>query len=308
MNGSTSTAATRVFAVSDVHADHRENMTWLRALSAADYRDAALILAGDVSDDLAALDVALTCVRRKFAEVFFVPGNHELWIRRRECADSLAKFRRVLQLCDDVGVRTRPATVGRGATAVWIIPLLSWYVRPEEGPDSLFVAKDGEDPTLAMWSDKYFTAWPPLNGSPTVAQHFLALNEPHLAATYDAPVISFSHFLPRRDLIFSTPAERRDVGVPLRDPHPTFNFSRVAGCAGLETQIRRLGSLVHVYGHQHRNRDRVIDGVRYVSHCLGYPRERRDWYARGAAGGPTPIEVPATAGPAGGGLLNTTHM
>jgi hypothetical protein len=63
--------------------------------------------------------------------------------------------------------------------------------------------------------------------------------------------------------------------VPPRDAYPRFNFSRVAGSSGIETQIRRLGSTAHVYGHQHRNRDRVVDGVRYVSHCLGYPSERR---------------------------------
>ncbi len=33
---------------------------------------------------------------------------------------------------------------------------------------------------------------------------------------------------------------------------------------------------MHVYGHQHRNRHREEDGVVYVSHCLGYPKERGD--------------------------------
>ena len=32
----------------------------------------------------------------------------------------------------------------------------------------------------------------------------------------------------------------------------------------------------HVHGHQHRQRDRIIDGVRYVSHCLAYPSERQE--------------------------------
>ena len=59
------------------------------------------------------------------------------------------------------------------------------------------------------------------------------------------------------------------------DPHPYFNFSRVAGDQRIENQIRRLKSGIHVYGHQHRNRDRTIAGVRYVSHCLGNKSERK---------------------------------
>jgi hypothetical protein len=59
-----------------------------------------------------------------------------------------------------------------------------------------------------------------------------------------------------------------------RGSEEQFNFSRVAGTWALDEQIRKLGSRVHVYGHQHRNRWRSIDGVLYVSHCLGYSEER----------------------------------
>jgi hypothetical protein len=85
-------------------------------------------------------------------------------------------------------------------------------------------------------------------------------------------VITFSHFLPRQDLIFSTPEERRSDPLVSRDETPTFNFTRVAGDARLDRQLRRIGSVMHVYGHQHRNRWRSVDGVLYVSNCLGTPR------------------------------------
>ncbi len=285
------TSGWRVFALSDIHVDLRHNKAWLQALSAVDYTDATLILAGDVCDNLATLQEALACLKEKFAQVFFVPGNHELWVRQDEYPDSIAKFWQVLRLCDRLGVHTRPAKVGatRHGPGVWIVPLFSWYVQPEEGHGSLFVPKAGEDPSLQMWSDKYFTRWPVLTAGTKVADYFLSINEEHVAATYDAPVISFSHFVPRTDLIFSTPEERNRAAMRLEDPHPRFNFSRVAGCVGIEEQIRRLGSTLHVYGHQHRNRDRLIDGVRYVSHCLGYPRERHQNYLRGPAHGPALI-------------------
>src|SRR5262249_33190939 len=91
---------------------------------------------------------------------------------------------------------------------------------------------------------------------------------------YDAPVISFSHFLPRTDLMF--PPQTRGGGHPAFWPaRAGFNFSRVAGTWALDQQIRELGSRVHAYGHKHRNKSVLIDGVVYVSHCLGYPHERK---------------------------------
>ena len=63
-------------------------------------------------------------------------------------------------------------------------------------------------------------------------------------------------------------------GEKIHDPNVWFNFSRVAGCDLIDVQCRALGSVVHVHGHQHRQRDRRIDGVRYVSHCLATQGER----------------------------------
>jgi len=42
----------RIFAISDVHTDFPENVQLLEGLSTTEYRDDALILAGDVSHDL----------------------------------------------------------------------------------------------------------------------------------------------------------------------------------------------------------------------------------------------------------------
>jgi len=288
VQGREEASSMRVFALSDVHADYSANMAWLQALSPTHYTDDALILAGDVSDNLETLQTALGAVRAKFAQVFFVPGNHELWVRRGECTDSLAKFWRVLELCAALGVRTSPGRIGIAGrdTSVWIVPLFSWYVRPEEGRGSLFVPKAGEEPTLEMWADTYFTRWPTLEPGVTVADMFLRMNEAHLQRQYDAPVLSFSHFVPRTELIFGTAQERAAAGTQMRDAHPSFNFSRVAGCVGLETQIRRLGARLHVYGHQHRNRHRLLEDVLYISHCLGYPRERASGYIYDVGNGP----------------------
>ena len=43
--------------------------------------------------------------------------------------------------------------------------------------------------------------WPDGKSSDEMAEELSRLNAPHLARTYDAPVITFSHFLPRPDLM-----------------------------------------------------------------------------------------------------------
>ncbi len=262
----------RIFAWSDLHADYRRNLDLLEAVPAGEYRGDALLVAGDVSHDLDLIERALALLSRRFAELFFVPGNHDVWVRGGAFADSLEKHAAVLALCARLGVRTEPARLH--AAGAWVVPLRSWYVKPEQGEDTLYVRKPGEDASLSMWGDELFVRWP---AGFAAADRFLAGNAAgnpgNAAGGADAPVVSFSHFLPRRELMFRTDQERAALGPGQHDRNPAFNFSRVAGTLGLERQLRALRSRVHVYGHQHRNRDRDIDGVRYVSHCLGYPGE-----------------------------------
>jgi hypothetical protein len=268
MNG---TGVMRVFALSDIHVDYPENMAWIRGLSDQDYIQDVLLLAGDVCHEMSQLQTALTYLLDKFAYVFFLTGNHELWLLDGQFSDSLQKFQGILDLCRSLGVRTEPARLGHGSNALWIVPMFSWYVKPEEGKDSLYLPKRGAsgnlDETRDAWADDYLVKWP---AGGKIAEYFLARNIQVLPC--NAPVISFSHFLPRSELMFHIEAG------PLRTSWPSpagFNFSRVAGTSALDEQIRKLDSRVHVYGHQHRNRWRWVEGVLYVSHCLGYPHERK---------------------------------
>ncbi len=266
----------RIFAVSDIHVDFAENMAWIQALSAQAFCQDALLLAGDVSHDLSKMADALARLREKFAHVFYVPGNHDLWIVDARWGDSLEKFAEIRALCTRLGVLTEPVTIGALGSQVHVLPLLSWYVKPEEGDDSLYVVKQGEDPNLEAWADHHFIRWPKDLLSP--AKHFLALNEPHLTHLaklgQGVPTISFSHFVPRTELMFSDPQEDEAWGGKIPDRNRSFNFSRVAGTRQLDAQIRRANAIIHVYGHQHRNRHRKLEGLLYISHCLGYHQER----------------------------------
>jgi predicted phosphodiesterase len=245
----------RILAISDLHTDFRENMWLVEQLSDVAYRQDILIAAGDISDRLDTLKSTLALLRAKFMKVFYVPGNHELWVRKGS-QTSVEKFFSVLALCEALDIQTSPAKVD----AMWIVPLFSWY-------EPQFDADNSEaDDSLASWADFYLCKWPTAVGP--VCDFFLRMNEPHLRS-YDGPVISFSHFLPRRDLLPAV--ERlRFKGLP-----------KVAGCAALDAQIRYLKSGVHVFGHSHISCDRVIDGVRYIQNPLRYPRERHHLSAAG---------------------------
>lgn len=256
----------RVLALSDLHSDFPDNRRWLTGLSQQEYRQDVLILAGDISHQWSQLTWTLETLQARFAQVFFVPGNHDLWLHRGDFVDSLAKWQALSALCQSLGVEVRPQRLAHGP---WIVPLLSWYSLPAAGLVSLGM---GEPPTpedLHVWSDTHLVRWPAAWMADPAA-HFAACNT--LSVTDKAPVISFSHFLPRQELLPQHWPPQPGAAPRRRG---RFNFSWVAGSLHIETQLRRLGSRLHIHGHQHRNRRRLLEGVLYLSHCLGYPRERQ---------------------------------
>jgi predicted phosphodiesterase len=238
----------RVFAISDLHTDFKENRLIVERLPDDAFNEDALVVAGDVADRLEVIEYTLALLRSKFRQVCYVPGNHELWVRDG-AYDSIEKLRRVLELCRRVNVETGPVKLD----GLWVVPLLSWYDLAFGGDDD----RDLEE--LEGWADFYFCKWPA--GVGDICRHFLHMNEANIRRR-DGPVVSFSHFLPRRDLL------------PPREHLRFKNLPKVSGCAPLDGQIRRLESIIHVFGHSHINADRVIDGVRYVSNALLYPSER----------------------------------
>ncbi len=70
----------KLHALSDLHVGHRLNREAIAALPS--YGDDWLIVAGDVGETEAHLDVTLDVLCRRFAQVLWVPGNHELWTVR----------------------------------------------------------------------------------------------------------------------------------------------------------------------------------------------------------------------------------
>jgi predicted phosphodiesterase len=269
-----------IFAWSDLHTDYAKSLERIAQLSQQDYREDSILLAGDISHQVSTIETTLRLFTQRFRHVFFVPGNHDLWLYRKDYPDSLQKLDVLRSMCDQCGVFMTPQRipVKDSDGSVQIVPLLSWYRRPEHGDDSLYISKVGEDPTLRMWMDNYRIQWPePLNEA-GIADYFVNENAQQLAGfdiNESLPVISMSHFLPHRHLMFQDqPIDAITAPIP-GDPYPAFNFSRVAGSTAILQQAATLRPRVHVYGHQHRNRWRKVDDIWFVSHCLGYPEEPR---------------------------------
>jgi len=65
----------RVFAISDLHVDYKENLQFVNSWSSTDYQRDVLLVAGDVTDDLVLLEHVLKSFVKKFRDVFYVPGN-----------------------------------------------------------------------------------------------------------------------------------------------------------------------------------------------------------------------------------------
>jgi predicted phosphodiesterase len=244
----------RIFALSDIHVDYQINARWIAGLSDTDYRDDVLILAGDVTDALHLLKWCLEKLTRCFRKVLFVPGNHDLWvIRDGSHRNSLQKFTEVLDVVESTGASMQPF-FERG---VLIAPFLAWY-------DYSFGEPDEE--LRSQWNDYHACRWPEGYDEARVAAHFAALNrQRHGPLPVDSAqkVITFSHFLPRIDV------------MPHYIPASKKFLYPVLGTAHLDRELRKLNPSMHVYGHSHVNRSVELDGVLYINNAFGYPNETR---------------------------------
>ena len=240
----------RIYALSDIHVDYDANQRWVADLSNEDFRNDLLILAGDVSDTLSLLQWCLGALAAKFRKVLFVPGNHDLWVLRDDPKqDSLQKFEAVRAAVDASGASMEPYR----ADGIALFPLLGWY-------DYSFGEPSSE--LRSMWMDYRACRWPRGLTDRDIALHFASLNAVPVSAPGDT-VITYSHFLPRIDLMPDYIPMAHQVLYP------------ILGSTLVEGQLRQLRSRLHVYGHSHVNRRVRIDGVTYVNNAFGYPNETR---------------------------------
>ena len=238
----------KVFATSDLHIDYRENRCWLAKLSREDYQEDVLILAGDLSDNLDLLADCFDRLRGCFNKVLYVPGNHDLWVIRSKEKTSFEKFRAVRDIARETGIIMEPVHCG----SVTVVPLLGWYDFSFGQPSEQLRNK---------WMDFHTCEWGELNNrEDAITEYFTQQNKPHLNLK-NGKLISFSHFLPRIDV------------MPDHIPMVHQQLYPVLGSNIIEQQIRQLNSSIHVYGHSHVNRRIELNNITYINNAFGSPNE-----------------------------------
>jgi hypothetical protein len=123
-----------------------------------------------------------------------------------------------------------------------VLPLDSWYNHEF----------DHHDPTPGSTRFDKYCIWP--MGDLDAWKFMTKMNEGRLAIPLRGDVITFSHFLPRKEL-----------------PLPRMlDMAKGSGCTHIDTQLRQAKAKLHIFGHTHINTEDTFDGVRYMQSAMGY--------------------------------------
>ena len=253
----------RLWALSDLHVSHPENRQALACLPA--YPDDWLIVAGDVGHGVLALDWCFRQLTRKFRQVVWVPGNHDLWTVPRDVPRLAggALYERLVQIARGHGVITPEdpyPVVDHRDGAVLIAPLFLLYDYsfrpPHVGRDEVvgWARQDG-----AVCSDEFVLHPDPYPDRESWCAARCEAAASRLAACpADLPKVLVNHF----------PLEEQHAVLP-RIPR----FTPWCGTRRTRGWHRCFNACAVVYGHLHIRGTRWLDGVPFQEVSLGYPRQ-----------------------------------
>ncbi|MGW0593774.1 metallophosphoesterase family protein [Streptosporangium sp. NPDC002607] len=262
--------ARNLLAVSDLHVAYAENRRFVEGFRPGSEED-WLIVAGDVGERAEDIEWALTLLARRFAQVIWAPGNHELWTPQDDPIQLRgdSRYRYLVDMCRRLGVRTPedPYLIWDGPGGpVTIAPLFLLYDYSFHAPgtatkaQSLAVAYENG----VVCTDEMLLHPDPYPSREEWCWARLEFTERRLAACDpDHPVILVNHY----------PLVREPTRV-LRYPE----FAQWCGTQRTADWHLKYRAAVVVYGHLHIPRTTWHDGVRFEEVSLGYPRE---WRRRG---------------------------
>jgi len=252
--------------MSDLHVAHPQNRAWVESIPAspADW----LILGGDVTEKVAELEWVLDTLGRRFAQLLWVPGNHELWTVPGEPElRGEAKYQRLIEACRARGVLTPedpyPPWPGEGPPTV-VAPLFLLYDYSFRPPE---VTREG----ALAWAMEHEIL---------CADEHLLHPDPHPSrdAWCEARVRATAA---RLDAIPEDTATVLVNHFPLRHSHAWLpripRFSLWCGTQKTDDWHVRYRARAVVYGHLHIPRGHVDDGVPFEEVSLGYPRQWSRW-------------------------------
>ncbi len=258
----------KLLAISDLHLGHEANRLALAGVSS--HPDDWLIVAGDVGETFAHVELAWSTLVPRFGRVFWTPGNHELWASQEASHGpdgpavlrGVARYDALVELCRSHGVVTPedPYETWPGDGRTVIAPLFTLYdysFRPPEIDEDGAVAWARESGVLC--SDERMLSPEPYATRRAWCHARVELTRARLdAIPADRPTVLASHF-----------PLRYDLARPPRIPR----FSIWCGTMLTEDWGTRYRASVLVSGHLHLRSTLMRDGVRCEEVSLGYPRE-----------------------------------
>ncbi len=253
----------KLYAISDLHLGHEANRRALVDMKShpADW----LILAGDVGETTAQLELAFKILKPKFAQLVWVPGNHELWTLpiKKETPRGCFRYGELVRVCQAHNVLTPEdpyPIVTFSRQQVRVAPLFLLYdysFRPPNIPLEQAVHWAAEAGIAC--TDEALLHADPYAGLPEWCHARCELTARRLAAyRNDVPTILINHFPLREDLA-------RLPRIP--------RFSIWCGTRWTEDWHLRFNAIVVVSGHLHIRSTTHRDGVRFEEVSLGYPRQ-----------------------------------
>jgi len=256
----------KLYAISDLHLANRVNAQALEALPP--HPGDWLILAGDIGELDEHLKFALFILTRRFKQVVWVPGNHDLWSLPAHPSRlrGEARYMQHVSICRDYGVLTP-----EDPYASWydehenrdylIVPLFLLYdysFRPDHIPLEKAVDWAAESGVVCTDED-LLHSYPYESPVDWCAQRCQYTEDRLKNVPPDVPLIFVNHFPMRESMAFL----------------PRFpRFSLWCGTRKTENWHTRYPVSIVVYGHMHMRGTQYHDGVRFEEVSFGYPR---DW-------------------------------
>jgi 3',5'-cyclic AMP phosphodiesterase CpdA len=217
---------------------------------------------------MADIEWALGVLRDKYAQVIWVPGNHELWTHAADPVKLRGeeRYRHIVALCGELGVLTPedpyPVWDGEGGP-VTVAPLFLLYdytFRPQNAASKEEALAQAYQAGV-ICTDEYMLHPDPYPSREAWCEARVAFTEDRLD-TCDPllPTVLVNHF----------PLDRHPTRA-LRYPE----FAQWCGTVRTADWHRRYRAATVIYGHLHIPRTTWHDGVRFEEVSVGYPREWR---------------------------------
>jgi 3',5'-cyclic AMP phosphodiesterase CpdA len=264
---STAGGAGQLLAISDLHIGYAENRALVEQMRPETDED-WLLVAGDVSETVSDIRLALKTLASRLAKVVWTPGNHELWTHPKDPVTlrGAARYDHLVEMCRELGVTTPedpyPIWQGpHGPVAVAPLFLLYDYSFLPAGCTTKAQGLRYAHGTGIVCTDEYLLHPDPYPSREAWCRARVAETERRLAALpEDLPTVLVNHY----------PLDRHPCDVLW---HP--EFAMWCGTELTADWHRRFRVATMVYGHLHIPRTTFHDGVRFEEVSVGYPREWR---------------------------------